>query len=365
MFFRVSFFLKTFDWLFFSCIFLLISFGLMEIYSVALGQGSQVALLNFKKQLVFAGIGLILFFIFYFIDQRAIRQSAIPFFILIVFFLAAVLFAGLEIRGTRGWLDFGFWNFQPVEFAKVILIVFLAKFFTSPSWRSSNVKIFIFTLLSTLFLGSLVLFQPDFGSAVLLFATWAIMAFLADIPKYYFIIITVFVVAGLIFGWFFYFKDYQKERIQTFFNKNNNTLDQGYNVNQAVIAVGAGKWFGSGLGFGTQSRLKFLPESQNDFIFAVIAQEMGFFGVILLLSFFSVLASRILWMAYAIKSNFSRMIILGGESLIFIEMFINIGMNLGIVPVVGISLPFVSYGGSGLIAHCILAGIMAGAAKNV
>ena len=152
-------------------------------------------------------------------------------------------------------------------------------------------------------------------------------------------------------------EDYQRERIATFFNPSLNPLEEGYNITQAMIAVGAGNLFGRGIGFGSQSQLKFLPESQNDFIFAVLAEELGFFGVCLVLALFGVFFYKSIANTRKIKDNFGVFFILGMVSLIFIEMFVNIGMNIGILPVIGISLPFLSYGGSGLIASMALVGM--------
>jgi len=193
---------------------------------------------------------------------------------------------------------------------------------------------------------------------MILILLWLAMIFLAGFSKKY---LAILLLAGVILGgagWTFYLKPYQKERILTFANPSGSPLDQGYNVTQAMIAVGAGRWLGRGIGFGSQSQLKFLPESQNDFIFAVIAEELGFFGVILVLAFFVVFFYRATASLRRVKEDFSTFFILGAVSLIFIEMFINIGMNLGLLPVVGISLPFVSYGGSALISSLIMVGIM-------
>ena len=158
-------------------------------------------------------------------------------------------------------------------------------------------------------------------------------------------------------SWAFLFKDYQKQRLITFLNPAYDQLDQGYNRNQAIIAVGAGRIMGRGIGFGSQSQLKFLPESQNDFIFAVIAEELGFLGVCLVLLFFAVFFYRMLISLKKINNDFGIYFIIGTTALIFIEMFINIGMNIGILPVIGISLPFLSYGGSAIVSSLMLVGV--------
>jgi len=165
-------------------------------------------------------------------------------------------------------------------------------------------------------------------------------------------------VGILLLGWFFFFADYQKARLLTFFDPSNDPLGQGYNVAQAMIAIGAGGFFGRGLGFGTQSQLKFLPESQTDFIFAVIAEELGFFGVCLLLCAFGFFVWRTFRLVRMSRDSFTSFLLLGTVAVIFLQVFVNMGMNLGIFPVTGIGLPFVSYGGSSLIFFLSMIGIL-------
>ena len=204
----------------------------------------------------------------------------------------------------------------------------------------------------------LVLLQPDFGSALMLGAIWLIMVILAGFPKKYLLIIFASSLLIFILAWSFFFKDYQRQRVLTFLNPGENSLAEGYNISQAIIAVGSGSWHGKGVGFGSQSQLKFLPEAQNDFIFAVIAEELGFLGVALVLFFFALFFSRCLAAVKRLPNDFSIYFILGAAGLIFIQMFINIGMNIGIMPVVGLSLPFISYGGSSIFSLFILTGII-------
>jgi rod shape determining protein RodA len=215
----------------------------------------------------------------------------------------------------------------------------------------------IFTGLGTGLLIALVMLQPDFGSAAILFGLWFLLAFFVGLPKRYLAVIVLALVLAFGLGWQFFFKPYQKERIMSFVSPES-TLTGDYNINQAIIAVGAGGWLGRGLGFGSQSQLKFLPEAKNDFIFAVISEELGFVGVILALSFFGLIFYRLLANLSRINNDFGMFFLLGAAILIFIEMFTNIGMNMGLLPVVGITLPFLSYGGSSLAANLILVGIV-------
>jgi len=356
MFNRLFLYFKNLDWVLFSSILLLISFGLAEIYSVALGQGAK-DLMNFKKEIIFAAIGLALFFIFAFLDYNSLRSYSNYFYILGALLLVAVLVFGSTIRGTRGWFNIAGLGIQPIEFVKFILILFLAKYFSGVSLKLNPLKHLFISGTAVLILFVLTLAQPDFGSGLLLVAIWLSIILLAGFKKKYFVVI--FLVAAIVGGgaWGLYLKPYQKERIMTFINPSFDPLNQGYNVAQAIIAVGAGGMFGRGIGFGSQSQLKFLPESQTDFIFAVISEELGFLGVILVLTFFSIFFYRSLASIRKIKDDFGIFFILGMVSLIFIEMFVNIGMNIGILPVVGISLPFLSYGGSGMISNLMMLGV--------
>jgi len=357
MFSRVKVYLKNFDWIMFSAVLLLVIFGLVEIYSVALGQGSA-NLLNFQKQLLFAGLGFLCLFLFAFLDSNWLRSLNGFLYGLAVAVLLAVLAVGSTIRGHKGWLYLGSFNLQPVEFVKVALILSLAAFFAGLATKVKTLRHFLLSLLGAgLFIG-LVLLQQDLGSAVILAAIWLLMIIIAGFNRKYYLAVGLGLLVVLTVGWFLFFKGYQKDRIINFFNPGADAQASGYNISQAIIAVGAGGLTGKGVGFGSQSQLKFLPEAQTDFIFAVIAEELGFGGVLLILLFYGVLFFRCWRILPQIKNDFGIYFIIGGAGLIFIQMFINIGMNLGIMPVVGLPLPFVSYGGSSLVSLLILVGIM-------
>ncbi len=353
----IAIYLKNLDWVLFLSVLLLVCFGLVELYSIALGQGGA-DLLNFQKQLLFIFLGLLLLFFFAFIDYHNLRSYGNYIYLFGIVALLSVLFFGQTIRGTRGWFSLGGFNIQPVEFIKIILVLFLARYFSSASLKINPLKHLFITGAGCLLFVGLVILQPDFGSSMILLAIWLAMLFIAGFNKKY--LLVIFLILSLIFSfaWGFVFKDYQKQRIITFLNPGFNPLSQGYNIAQAIIAVGAGGLAGRGLGFGSQSQLKFLPEAQTDFIFAVIAEELGFLGVCLIMLFFGIFIYRSLLIVKRTNNDFGAYFILGSLSLIFVELFINIGMNLGMLPVIGIALPFVSYGGSSLLANFILVGII-------
>jgi rod shape determining protein RodA len=353
---KIILYLKNFDWLLFAAVMLLICFGLAEIYSIALSKG-DLEMINFKKQLIFIAVGIALLFLFAFIDYYNLRTFSNYIYIIGLLSLVGLFFFGTTIRGTRGWFAFGGSTIQPVEFVKLALIIFLARYFSSVSIKSGSFKHLFLSGLGAVLLVFLVLQQPDFGSALILFLLWGALVLLAGFKKKFIIIIGLILSLAFTIGWVFLFKDYQKQRVITFLKPQTNSLDQSYNITQAIIAVGSGGLTGRGIGFGSQSQLKFLPEAQNDFIFAVIAEELGLFGVILVIGFFSLIFYRLLNSIRKINDDFGIYYILGLVALIFIEMFINISMNIGLLPVVGISLPFLSYGGSAILSSLIMIGI--------
>ncbi|MFA5643962.1 MAG: FtsW/RodA/SpoVE family cell cycle protein [Patescibacteria group bacterium] len=354
---KLKYYFLNFDWIIFSAILLLSLFGLIEIYSIALGQ-ETVSLLNFRKQIIAIVLALISFFTFSFIDYNFFKSFNRIIYGFGIFLLILVLFLGKTVRGTTGWFEiFGF-SFQPVEFVKIILIIFLARFFSNSAVKMRPLKSLILSFLGTFGFVFLVLLQPDFGPAIILFSIWFVILILVGFERRYFLLIIIPLILGAFLVWNFYFEPYQKTRISTLLNPGQNSLSGSYNVNQALIAVGSGGIMGRGVGFGSQSQLKFLPEAQNDFIFSVISEELGFLGVSLLLFIYFVLFWRLLSNVSKMKDDFAIFFVLGAMVLIFIEMFINIGMNVGIIPVVGISLPFISYGGSALLAKFTLIGII-------
>ncbi|OGY47951.1 MAG: rod shape-determining protein RodA [Candidatus Buchananbacteria bacterium RIFCSPHIGHO2_02_FULL_38_8] len=354
---RYSLVLKNFDWLLFSAAVLLVCFGLAALYSITISFDNP-DFLNFKKQVIFSLIGLLLLLAVSFIDYRWWRDLAFFVYVFAVILLITVLFIGQIIHGTKGWFNLLGLNFQPVEIAKLALVVMLAGFLSKRITAVEEFKSFIMTGLLAGLPFLLVIFQPDFGSALILFLIWFLLIFLAGTDKKYLIGIIGLIIFMFVVSWFFIFADYQKDRILTFFNPEIDPYGRGYHVRQATIAVGAGGLFGRGLGFGSQSQLKFIPASQTDFIFAVIAEELGFLGVGLVFFFWVVIFQRLIKAVNQVKDDFASLFILGVSILFFIQVFINIGMNVGLVPVTGISLPFVSYGGSFLIISLVLIGLV-------
>ncbi len=354
---KISLWFQYGDWYLIINIFLLMIFGLATLYSLQINVDNP----NFEvfnHQLVLAGVGLGLFILISSVNFKVWAD----YYKIILFsgalLLVAVLLFGADIRGTTGWLVILGQGFQPVEFVKIALIIFLARLFSQSNYQANLLKGLLVSGCGALLLIVLVLLQPDFGSAMLLFVAWLGMYFLLPVrKKTVWAIAVVGLALVLVFGQFF-LQDYQKERLLTFLNPQADPLGSGYNVRQSVVAVGSGQLVGRGLGLGSQSQLNFLPEQQTDFIFAVIAEELGFVGAgLVLLLFFSLLV-RIYAIGSLAKDNFAHFFCLGLICLLTAQIFVNIGMNLGLAPVTGVPLPLISYGGSSLLSMLIFLGIV-------
>jgi len=354
---KILFNLKYFDWQLLVVTIILISFGLSALYSVALSQGEQ-ELTNFKKQIVFFLLGFFLIFALSLFDYNLFQSYSLFIYIGSAALLILVLFLGITLRGTTGWFNILGVNFQPVEIAKLALIIFLADLFSREAKRKDFFSFIIISGLAALLLFILVLFQPDFGSALVLFLIWLLTILIIGVRKRYLVILAVILILAIVMAWFFVFADYQKDRIRTFLDPASDPYGRGYHVTQSVIAIGAGELFGRGLGFGSQSQLKFIPAAQTDFIFAVLAEELGLLGVTLVILCFAYLFYRIIKIAKSAPTDFALFLSLGIGALFFSQFFINTGMNLGIMPVTGISLPFLSYGGSFLVMSMVMIGIL-------
>jgi len=343
--------LKRFDWTLFILTVLLVVFGLVVQYSLSLSL-EKVDIGGFSKQCIFAILGFILFFIIIFVNFRFVRSSAYLIYIFTLLLLLGVLIFGQTLRGVKGWLNFGFFNFQPSELAKLTSVIVLAKFWQEAR-RPLRIKHILISFLLIFPFVFLILQQPDLGSVLIILALWLGILFLVDNNKKHFIglLIVILIICSL--SWFLFLEDYQKDRILTYLSIQGDPLDTDYQINQSIVAVGSGKFFGRGFGLGPQSQLRFLPAGETDFIFAVLAEEFGFLGCFLLLIIYLSLFYRLMVGARTVYDNFGIVLILGVMICLFFQFFINIGMNMGLVPVVGVPLPFLSYGGSSLlISNC-------------
>lgn len=332
-------------------IILLLSLGILAIYS------SDPALA--LQQLIFALIGLLAYWFLSLLDFESYSQYTKYLYIFILICLIIVFILGVETRGSLRWISLGVFRFQPSEFVKPILILFLADFWSKhePGWKN----IFKSLLFISPVLG-LIFKQPDLGTTLTILVIWFTMVVGANISAIKLLAMgfSSLIITPLI--WHF-LKDYQKDRIFSFLSPERDPLGIGYNVIQSTIAVGSGQLLGRGLGRGTQSRLQFLPEFRTDFMFASIAEEFGFIGSTLVLGLYGILVGRCLKMISNTGDRFGSLLIFGVLGMLFFQIVVNIGMNIGILPVTGITLPLLSYGGSSLITTLISLSFVASVAR--
>lgn len=349
--------LRRLDWLLIAVIFLLAVFSVLLLFAMA--KNNLFFESFFKKQIFFYIIGFFLMFFVSLLNYRFLAhvKTLIWFYILALIILIAVLIFGADIRGTKAWFAIGGVFFQPVELVKIVLILILAKFF---SYRHIESYSFYHLLISALYVFipmALVLAQPDLGSALVMAGIWTGMILIIGIRLKQALFLIISGVLVIAVGWNFMLAAYQKDRILNFLNPSRDPFYSGYNLIQSKIAIGSGGFFGEGLGRGTQTQFRFLPEPHTDFILSSIGEEMGLSGIALVFILFSFLLWRIIKIAIHADDNFAKLFNLGFIILIFSQFFINVSMVIGFLPVVGIGLPFLSYGGSSLLSLFIGLGI--------
>ncbi len=344
---------RNFDWALMGALLVLASASLLTLAS----SGGVF----FGRQIVWFILSFLAIFVGSQIDWRLLvsRQwfrSGLYFFSIAL--LVVAYLQPHEVRGTKSWIVVGSFQFEPEELVKIALLFVLAYFFSKKhvaAWQARNLFLSLaYTLLPTL----LIILQPNFGSAVLVASIWVGFVLLSGIHTRRLIagLLILCVIGALL--WTFVFKEYQKERIMTFLIPERDPLGASYNVIQSKIAIGSAGFWGKGFGRGTQARLGFLPASQNDFLFAAFVEEWGMVGAAVLIGSILFLIYRLVRIARRARDNFARLMALGGGVFFFVHFLINVGSNVGLLPVTGITLPFFSYGGSNLLTTGILLGIM-------
>lgn len=335
---------RKWDWVLFSLIGAIGSISVLVIFSI----NSDLA----TSQLIFWIFGLLTLFLFANFDYRIWQKLAPFFYVAAIASLLLLLLIGDPIRGSTRWIDLGFFRFQPSEITKVAAIFMLASFYYERTARVlKNLLAGFLVVLPAIIL---VFLEPDIGNSLAFIAIWLGVSSVAGFKIKHLIWLFIIAAFGLI-ALYQLLAPYQKNRIITFVNPYSDPLGTGYNIIQSKIAIGSGQFLGRGLGYGSQSLLKFLPESESDFIFASITEQLGFIGSLLLLVFFALFVLRII--SYAKRSErFGQLIIAGSVSFLMAQFTINIGMNMALFPVTGITLPLVSYGGSSLISTLLLLG---------
>jgi rod shape determining protein RodA len=319
----------------------------------------------FHAQLMWTGISLVVFFVLSFLDFRFLKKTKVV-MALYLFFIAllCLLFVfGSTIKGATSWFSFGSFSFQPVDFVKLVLIIMLAKYFSRRHVEIKNPKHIFISAVYAVVPFLLVFIQPDFGSAIIIFFIWFGLTLVSGISKKHLLIVFGIGAVAFFLLWSFVFHPYQKSRIMTFLDPLSDVRGVGYNAYQSTIAVGSGQIVGKGVGYGTQSRLKYLPEYETDFIFAAFAEEWGLLGAVTILILYMLVIWRILRLSMYAATNFEMLFGMGFAILIMAHAIVNIGMNIGLMPVTGITLPFMSYGGSNLLMLFAGLGILMGMNK--
>lgn len=330
--------------------------SLSSLYSIGAGRGGD-AMVYFERQGLYYAAFFFASIVVSFIRHTFFRSVGVFIYLAATASLVAVLFFGNTIRGTKGWFSLGDVTFQPVELAKIGVILALAAYFSIFTRQVHHLRHIIISGIITAVPVGLVLLQPDIGSAAIIIFLWLTMILVSGISKKYLITLGLLALCSIIGAWIFLLHDYQKDRVLAFLHPATETQSRGYNVRQAMIAIGSGQLFGKGLGKGSQSQLRFLPESQTDFIFSVIAEELGLFGILLLLVAWGIFFWRLFALMARMNDDFSLYALFGIAALFFIQLLINVGGNLGLLPLTGIVLPFLSYGGSALLLAFLSLGI--------
>ncbi|MEZ4103728.1 MAG: FtsW/RodA/SpoVE family cell cycle protein [Candidatus Paceibacterota bacterium] len=349
-----------FDGILFSSILCLTLFGLVTMYSPAENN------IFFNRQIVWVFIVTSLFFLAIIPNYRFLKSGNTIFYLylLIVVLLVLVLFFGETVLGARQRFDLGFFSLQVSDPAKLILIALLAKYFAKRHELIGDFKHILVSGIYTLIFFGLILIQPDFGSAIILFLIWFGMVLVAGIRFRHVAVVVALGVVALVGMWQFVFQDYQKDRIMTFLDPLSDIQGTGYNAYQSTVTVGSGQILGKGIGYGTQSKFLYLPEYETDFIFAAFAEEWGLVGVVVLFFLFGLVIWRLLYFANNGIGNFEKLFATGIAIMLLAHFIIHVGINIGVMPVTGTTIPFLSYGGSHLVTEFVAIAMVLGMSRR-
>ena len=320
----------------------------------------------FDKQLIWICAAVVAFFAASIPEYGFLRRTPVitGLFAAVVFSLALIYLFGAIVKGAQNRFNLGFLSVQPSDPAKLLLVMVLSKYFAR---RHVEIAAFRHIAVSGAYMAALfvlVFFQPDFGSSIIIASIWLGMVLVAGISWKHLLLLTIAALIVLTGLWQYGLQPYQKQRVLTFIHPLADIRGSGYNAYQSTIAVGSGELFGKGIGYGTQSKLRFLPEYQTDFIFAAYAEEWGFVGVALLFGLFGILVLRILMIASHGSDNFDTLFGAGIAVYFTAQFIVHVGMNIGLLPITGTTLPFMSYGGSHLVTEYLALGILMGMRRH-
>ena len=313
------------------------------------------------RQLIWITVGVIAFVVCSSLDMHILRRTGVLMagYLGVLGLLVLLLLVADPVQGAKAWFSFGAFSFQPADLAKIVLIAVLAKYFSRRHVAIRQIGTIILSGIYAALVIGLILVQPDLGTAAILSVVWFGMVLVSGISKKHLLIVFLVGAVAAVGLWFFGLQDYQRTRIVAFLNPAADIRGAGYNAYQAVVAAGSGELFGKGIGYGTQSKLRFLPEYETDFIFAAFAEEWGFVGVSIVLLLYGFLLYQLLSIARRAATNFDALFTIGVALLFLSHVFIHAGINLGILPVTGTTIPFMSYGGSHVVMEFAALGIVA------
>ncbi len=348
------------DWMLMFSVCAVVIFGLITMNTFT---GENIF---FEKQLISFTVALFAFYVATKVDTDMLKRTDVLVALFVIMCAVLILLFGLgnTVKGAESWFKVGLFAFQPADAMKLLLLLVLAKYFSRRHVEIAHFKHILVSGVYVFIPFVLVLLQPDFGSAMIIFFIWFGMILVSGVSKKH--LALVFLAGAIVFGgmWVGFFENYQKKRILTFLNPLTDIRGAGYNSYQSTIAVGSGQITGKGVGYGTQSRLRFLPEHQTDFIFSAFAEEWGLIGVIILFGLFTIIIGRILMIAMVGATNFEMLYGMGVAIFIIVPFVVNIGMTIGLLPVTGVAVPFMSYGGSHLLVEFIALGLLVSMKKN-
>jgi rod shape determining protein RodA len=350
--------LMNIDWMLLLMVGGIVTWGLVTVYSATHGRLETHLDDFYLKQIYWFGAGLVLMLFVTLVDYQLLSRAAYPLLALGILLLVAVFLVGRVASGARRWLVFGPLTFQPSELVKVFLVLSFARYFTETR-REGGLRFrdLLIPLVMVVVPFALIAKQPDLGTALVLFFVASTLIFASGFPLKILMLITGGGVIAMPIGWTF-LKDYQKVRVITLLNPDFDPLGAGYHSWQSKIAIGSGGFWGKGWLAGTQSGLNFLPEKHTDFIFAVFAEEWGFIGTTALIVLYLILVLRGINIAYASKDRLGSLIATGVVAMLSVYILFNIGMTVGLTPVVGLPLPLFSYGGSSMLATMVAIGLL-------
>jgi len=349
----------------------IVCLGILSIYSSTYQKEGELWKLIYKRQIFWIILGLIFFVLLSNFNYRRFWDLTYFLYAVLVFLLLLVFILGIVRLGAQRWIRFGWFNFQPSELAKLCMVIFLARYFSTKSVDNVELQVpkfgifraFIIPFIFVAVPVGLIIEQPDLGTGMIIVFLFIALMYLGGVKMKFFYMLLATAIISIPVFWN-YLRDYQKNRLIVFLNPNIDPLGAGYTVIQSRIAIGSGGLFGKGWLSGTQGQLHFLPEAHTDFIFASFAEEWGLFGAMVLLFLYFLLIREGIKIALSTKDQFGRLLAYGICLMLGVQIIINVSMNLGLAPVVGIPLPLMSYGGSSILITFISLGVLVNIGKR-